>query len=412
MVSNQVLGARAVVGLLATFLAVSGCSHFEHHESAAAPTAAVNPAPLPPGSVSAVPEDMTATQAAIAAGDIEHAPASAPVDTRGAVNPSAPMHYTVKKGDTLWGIASMYLKDPWLWPEVWIINPQIPNPHLIYPGDELALAYGADGRPHVSVSQAGTVRLDPRLRSEPLNGAIPTIAYSSIAAFLSKPTIVSEEQIRHAPYVLAFRDQHQVGGSGNEVYIRDLGAGQNSRYTIVHIAGPLRDPDDHKLLGYEAIYTATALIQRAGDPAKAVLIDPARETLGGDRLLASEDTQAMLNFTPHTPSTSTHGYILDVVGGTDLVGLYQVVVINRGRSQGVDPGTVLAIDHKGEVVPDVYRGGRNIGSEASRTFAPKVRLPSERNGTLLVFKSFDRASYALIVGASDIIEVGDVVRNP
>ena len=412
MVSNQVLGARAVVGLLATFLAVSGCSHFEHHESAAAPTAAVNPAPLPPGSVSAVPEDMTATQAAIAAGDIEHAPAGAPVDTRGAVNPSAPMHYTVKKGDTLWGIASMYLKDPWLWPEVWIINPQIPNPHLIYPGDELALAYGADGRPHVSVSQAGTVRLDPRLRSEPLNGAIPTIAYSSIAAFLSKPTIVSEEQIRHAPYVLAFRDQHQVGGSGNEVYIRDLGAGQNSRYTIVHIAGPLRDPDDHKLLGYEAIYTATALIQRAGDPAKAVLIDPARETLGGDRLLASEDTQAMLNFTPHTPSTSTHGYILDVVGGTDLVGLYQVVVINRGRSQGVDPGTVLAIDHRGEVVPDVYRGGRNIGSEASRTFAPKVRLPSERNGTLLVFKSFDRASYALIVGASDIIEVGDVVRNP
>jgi hypothetical protein len=109
------------------------------------------------------------------------------------------MHYTVKKGDTLWGIASMYLKDPWLWPEVWIINPQIPNPHLIYPGDQLALAYGADGRPHVSVSQAGTVRLDPRLRSEPLNGAIPTISYSSIAAFLSKPTIVSEEQIRHAP---------------------------------------------------------------------------------------------------------------------------------------------------------------------------------------------------------------------
>jgi hypothetical protein len=94
------------------------------------------------------------------------------------------------------------------------------------------------------------------------------------------------------------------------------------------------------------------------------------------------------------------------------VGLYQVVVINRGRSQGVDPGTVLAIDHKGAVVADVYRGGRNIGSDASRTFAPKVQLPSERNGTLLVFKSFDRASYALIVGASDIIEVGDVVRNP
>ncbi len=413
MVSNQVLGARAAAGLVAMFLAVSGCSHFGHHDAAAAPTATANPAPLPPPStVSAVPEDVTATQAAIAAGNVDHATASAAVDTRGAVNPSAPMHYTVKKGDTLWGIASMYLKDPWLWPEVWVINPQIPNPHLIYPGDQLALAYGGDGRPHVSVSQAGTVRLDPRLRSEPLNGAIPTIQYAAIAAFLSKPTIISEEQIRRAPYVLAFRDMHQAGGSGNEVYIRNLAAGENSRYTVVHVAGPLHDPDDHKLLGYEAIYTATALVQRAGDPAKAVLIDPARETLAGDRLLASEDTQAMLNFTLHPPSTNTRGRILDVVGGTDLVGLYQVVVINRGRSQGVDPGTVMAIDHKGNVVADVFRGGRNIGSEASRQFAPKVQLPSERDGTLLVFKSFDRASYALIVGAVDIIEVGDVVRNP
>ncbi len=212
--------------------------------------------------------------------------------------------------------------------------------------------------------------------------------------------------------MLAFRDEHQTGGTGNEIYVQHLGGAQNSRYTVVHIAGPLRDPDDHKLLGYEAIYTATALVQRAGEPAKAVLIDPARETLAGDRLLASEDTQTMLNFTPHPPSTDTHGHILDVVGGTDLVGLYQVVVINRGRSQGVDPGTVLAIDHRGAVVPDVYRGGRNIGSDTSRDFAPKVQLPSERNGTLLVFKSFDRASYALIVGASDIIEIGDVVRSP
>jgi hypothetical protein len=408
MVSNQVLGARTVAGLLIVSLALYGCSHARHQdEAAAAPTPVTATAPAAQGA----PSDMTATEAAISGAP---APASATADTRGMVNPSAPMHYTVKRGDTLWGIASMYLKDPWLWPEVWIINPQIPNPHLIYPGDQLALAYGADGRPTVRVEQAGTVRLDPRLRSTPLANAIPTIPYSAIAAFLSRPTVVSDEEIKHAPYVLAFRDMHQVAGSNNEVYIRNLSAVENSRYAIVHIAGPLRDPDDNKLLGYEAIYAATALVQRPGDPAKAVLIDPARETLAGDRLLSAENTETPITFTPHAPATQVHGRIIDRVAGTDLIGLYDVVVLNRGKSQGLEPGTVLAIDMRGEVVPDVYRGGRSIaiGSTSDVTFAPKVKLPNERNGTLLVFKVYDRVSYALIVGADDVIRIGDVVHNP
>jgi hypothetical protein len=408
MVSNQVLGARTVAGLLILSLALYGCSHARHQdEAAAAPTPVTATAPAAQGA----PSDMTATEAAISGAP---APASATADTRGMVNPSAPMHYTVKRGDTLWGIASMYLKDPWLWPEVWIINPQIPNPHLIYPGDQLALAYGADGRPTVRVEQAGTVRLDPRLRSTPLANAIPTIPYSAIAAFLSRPTVVSDEEIKHAPYVLAFRDMHQVAGSNNEVYIRNLSAVENSRYAIVHIAGPLRDPDDNKLLGYEAIYAATALVQRPGDPAKAVLIDPARETLAGDRLLSAENTETPITFAPHAPATQVHGRIIDRVAGTDLIGLYDVVVLNRGKSQGLEPGTVLAIDMRGEVVPDVYRGGRSIaiGSTSDVTFAPKVKLPNERNGTLLVFKVYDRVSYALIVGADDVIRIGDVVHNP
>jgi len=415
MVSNQVLGARGVAGLLILSLAVSGCSHFRHHEaeaqaSASAPVAAQSSSGTT--LAQAAPQEMTATEAAISAGNAAPAPASSALDTRGMVNPTAPMHYTVKKGDTLWGIASMYLKDPWLWPEVWIINPQIPNPHLIYPGDTLALAYGADGRPHVSVEQAGTVRLDPRLRSTPLDSAIPTIPYSAIAAFLSRPTVMSNDEVKHAPYVLAFRDMHNVAGSNNEAYIRNLTAIQNSRYAVVHIATELRDPDDNSLLGYEAIYTATALVQHPGDPAKALLIDPARETLRGDRLLSAENTETPVTFTPRAPSAQVKGRIIDVVGGTELVGQYAVIVINRGRSQGIEPGSVLAIDKAGDTVPDLYRGGRNIGSSIDTTFAPKVKLPDERNGTLLVFKVFDRLSYALVVGASNTIEVGDIVRNP
>ena len=414
MVSNQVLGARVLAGLLIVSLGAAGCSHLRHHDSdTSAPPAAVTAAPSAGATASPAAPEMTATEAAISGSSSAAAPqAGAVSDTRPMVNANAPVHYTVKRGDTLWGIASMYLKDPWLWPEVWIINPQIPNPHLIYPGDQLALAYGADGRPHVSVEQAGSVRLDPRLRSTPLVDAIPTIPYSSIAAFLSRPAVMSKEEVKDAPYVLAFRDLHVAGGSNNEVYIRNLNSTENARYSVVHIATELRDPDDHKLLGYEAIYTATALVQRPGDPAKAVLIDSQRETLRGDRLLSTDNTETPVTFVPHAPSGDLHGTILDVVGGTDLVGLYQIIVINRGKSQGVEPGTVLAIDSAGDVIPDIFNGGRNIGSTESRTFAKKVQLPTERSGTVLIFKAFDRVSYGLIIGATDIIQVGDFVRTP
>jgi LysM domain len=408
MVSNQVLGARIVAGLLILSVALIGCSHARHQDQAAAAPTPVT-ATAPAAEAQGAPPDMTATEAAISAAP---ASASAAVDTRGMVNATAPMHYTVKRGDTLWGIASMYLKDPWLWPEVWVINPQIPNPHLIYPGDQLALAYGADGRPSVRVEQAGEVRLDPRLRSTPLTNAIPTIPYSSISAFLGRPSVISEEDVKHAPYVLGFRDLHQAAGSNQTVYIRNLSAVENSRYAIVHIAGPLRDPDDNKLLGYEAIYTATALVERPGEPTKALLIDPARETLAGDRLLSAENTETPVTFTPHAPTSNVRGRIIDRVAGTDLIGLYDVVVLNRGSAQGLDVGAVLAVDMEGDVVPDIYRGGRNIGSTGSITFAPKVKLPNERNGTLLVFKTYQRVSFALVVGADDYIQVGNVVHNP
>jgi LysM repeat protein len=418
MVSNQILGTRAAAGLLVAVLAVSGCSHFRHKESAApAPAPAAAATPVTGAAPAAAPaQDMTATEAAIAAAGSGAAPAAAPSApvTSDMVKPGAPMHYTVKRGDTLWGIASMYLKDPWLWPEVWVINPQVPNPHLIYPGDTLALAYSGDGRAQVSLEQAGAVRLDPRLRSTPLDGAIPTIPYNAIAAFLSRPSVMTEDQIRHAPYVLAFRDLHQVGGDANEAYISNLEATENARYAVVHVAGPLRDPDDGKVVGYEGIYTATALVRRPGNPAKTVLIDAARETVAGDRLLSSDNSETPITFMPHAPAGDIHGRIIDVVGGTDLVGQYEVVVINRGKQHGLEAGNVLAIEQAGEVVRDLYRGGKQIGDTNGfgTSFAPKVRLPDERTGTMLVFKVFDRVSYALILAANDTIHVQDVVHNP
>ena len=420
MVSNQVLGARAAAGLLSLCVALYGCAH---HHAAQSPQAAAPAVTTTEAAASAAPapEQMTATEATLGSAPAPES-VSAPVSTAASTeagagetptavaNPTAPMHYTVKRGDTLWGIASMYLKDPWLWPEVWVINPQVPNPHLIYPGDKLALAYGAGGKVEVRLEQAGVARLDPRLRSDPLENAIPTIPYSAIAAFLSRPTLMSDDEIRHAPYVLAFRDMHQVAGNEIEIYVRNLQAAENSRFAVMHIATPLVDPDDGKVLGYEGIYTATALVSRPGNPAKALLTDTARETLTGDKLIAT-DTNVPVNFQLRAPRNEINGRIIAVVDGTQLIGQYQVVVINRGKRHGVDAGVVLAVDQAGPVVTD-REAGRGFSHYFGTSFDPKVRLPDERGGTLLVFKSFDRLSYALVVGASTALHVNDIVRNP
>jgi LysM domain len=412
MVSNQLVAARLAAGLMIISITAAGCAHM-HQPAASAPPPAQAQAAAPAAETAPAPE-MTATEAAISAAGTQAQPAQPAASGEvPVVNPSAPKHYVVKKGDTLWGIASMYLRDPWLWPEVWIINPQIPNPHLIYPGDKLLLAYSGDGRPQVSVEEPGVVRLDPWLRSEPVESSIPTIPYASIQGFLSHPTVITSEEIRRAPYVLAIRDMHEVAGTGLEVYVSNLDAPENARFNIVHVEEPLRDPDDGKLVGYEGVYTATALIERPGHPAKAQLIDTARETVRGDRLV-SADEETPVNFELRAPSGDIHGHIIAVIGGTDLIGQFQVVAINRGKRNGLVPGTMLAIDSAGETVADLYRNGGATGqaSVIDRSFARKVTLPDERTGTLLVFKVFDRVSYGLVVGASDIINRGDVVTNP
>jgi len=428
MVSNQVLGARLGAGLLTLSLTLSGCALFHHSK----PAAAESPAPAPAASTSPAAEtsaapDMTATEAAVASATQAPAPAPAPAAASpkegvpaSMVNPNAPKTYVVKKGDTLWGIASMFLKDPWLWPEVWIINPRVPNPHLIYPGDTLELGYGRGGSPQVTVAEAGAARLestklDPRLRSTTLDQAIPTIPYSVIQGFLSHPRLLTRDQMRTAPYVLAFRDMHQVGGSGIEVYVQNLNAEQNSRFAVMHVGDELRDPDDNAVLGYLGVYTGTALVERPGSPAKALLTDPAMETVAGDRLVTANEEATPVNFTLRAPSSDVHGRIIAVINGTDLIGQWEVVAINRGKKHGLEAGNVLAVDSAGDTVPDLYRNGRTISSMGGGTFtsfAPKVKLPDERSGTLLVFKVYDRMSYGLIVGASDTIHRYDVVRNP
>jgi len=413
-VSKQIPSVRALTAGLVVLVTVTGCSWFHHREAPA--VAAMPSSPQVPDSGEALPVDeMTATEAAANGAGSSSTAQSGPAQIdAGVLNPNAPKSYTVKRGDTLWGIASTFLRDPWLWPEVWYINPQVANPHLIYPGDTLALAFGRDGKPMIRLEQGGAARLDPRLRSSPLDGAIPTIPYSAISAFLSRPSVLTDDQIRTAPHVVAFRDEHVVAGTGHEVYIADLKATANSRYSVVHVGDALRDPDDNKVVGYQGIYTATALVSLPGSPTKALLIDTSRETMQGDKVLAA-DLEVPLNFMLRAPRNDVHGRIISVIDGTADIGQYQIVVINRGKRHGIDAGHVLAIDSAGKVVRDVYGKqpgyARYLGGVGT-SLSPKVKLPDERAGTLLIFKSFDRISYGLIVGANNVIRVQDVVHNP
>ncbi|MES9847622.1 MAG: LysM peptidoglycan-binding domain-containing protein, partial [Candidatus Thiodiazotropha sp.] len=217
-----------------------------------------------------------------------------------ALNPSHPERYTVVKGDTLWDISSMFLRDPWLWPEVWYVNPQIANPHLIYPGDEIVLTY-RDGRPVLQLSRKNS--LSPKVRATPLDQAIPTIPIDAIAPFLTRPYVVDENELEKAPYIVHFLDDHIVGGAGISYYARSIMEERPIQYAVVRPEKPYKDPDTGEVLGYEALYVGTSELKRTGDPAKLLLTSSDMEAIIGDRLIKEQEDEPLIDFQPRVPES-------------------------------------------------------------------------------------------------------------
>ena len=348
------------------------------------------------------------------------------------MQPEAPLRYTVKKGDTLWGISSLYLKSPWAWPDIWYANPDIKNPHLIYPGDVLVLGRTAAGRPTLSVERNGQVvseapvaattvapkaaaapapvvmsnlpvtKLEPQVRYLPLDQAVTTVPLEGLRPFLSKTRIVSRSEMEDAGYIMRAADSQPAMGAGTEVYARGLKPAEGTRYGIYHLGDKYIDPENNDTLGYEATYVGEATVQAWGDPQKAVLTSTARDARPGDRFLAESGNGILdLTFPPHRPAGTVNGQIAAVLSGEAQIGQYDVVLLNRGTKAGVDPGTVLGIYRRGGSAKDTVGGG---------LFS--VTLPTERSGTLMVFRSFDNASYAVVMQATREIHVTDVVANP
>lgn len=406
MLRNTRSGAISLVLLTGLVAACSGSGpqKGEESSSSAAPSAPAAEARAPESAAA----DTYATEPATTSPMAEPAAAAAAPAAGPALAPTAPRTYTVKPGDTLWDISTTFLRDAWLWPEIWHVNPQVENPHLIYPGDVLALAYGADGSPQVSLERGGATRLSPRVRSEPLEGAITAIPYEIVASFMSKPTVLQKDEIEDSPYVVSTREQHLVAATGNVIYVRgDLEGEANTRFNVIHVGDALRDPDDNDLIGYQGIYTGEARLMETGDPASLELTESVRETLDGDILFPSSFDVPM-DFIPHAPTGQVEGRIIAIVNGIYVAGQYQVVVINRGSSHGVEPGHVLAIYVQGTRVTDPKsRGVSRVGG-----LGPNVQLPNWKGGVFMVFKTYDRISYGLIMESTVPIRPLDQIRNP
>ncbi len=320
------------------------------------------------------------------------------------LKPDVPLEYTVKKGDTLWAIAEYFLRDPWLWPELWNANPQVANPHLIYPGEKLYLVW-VDGRPRLQrepPESQRVVRLQPQIRRTPLSAAIPSIPLDEIRAFLKGPRVVEKEAYERAPHIVAFGDQRLLGSSEADAYVRGADAERGFRYSVMRRGQTYINPDDGALLGYEAIPVAQADVQAFGDVAHARLHNSLREVRTMDRLMPLSYSEFHADFFPKAPQSPVAGRIIAVYDGVEQIGQYQIVTLNRGSNHGLEPGHIL----------QVFQAGRKMKDPKSGPFARRIRLPEINAGQLMVFKTFETLSYGLILRATRPIHVLDKVSNP
>lgn len=352
--------------------------------------------------------------------------------------PNAPDSYSVKRGDTLWSISGLFLKSPWRWPELWGMNLQdIRNPHRIYPGQQLYLEK-SNGRATLRTRQAAadgpptdTVRVSPRTRFESLaDASIPTLAPNAIEPFLAEPMIVDEATFATAPRIVATQEGRVLLSRGDRAYARGEYADGNATgkrlsdakgepldYRVFRNAKPLKDPTTQKVLGYEAQYVGKAELARGEStiqlddkdgkpqteivPATIDIVSTKEEMRVGDRLMA-EPARELLSYVPRAPSNAITGQIVSVYGSAVAIAAEnQVVVINRGAKDGLERGHVMAIIKDGARLQDKTDSAR-----------PQIKLPNERNGLMMVFRTFENLSYALVLQVTDGVKVGDRFVNP
>lgn len=323
------------------------------------------------------------------------------------INPDHPEQHIVVKGDTLWDISAKFLQDPWQWPQLWGYNPQIKNPHLIYPGDILYFTI-VDGQPRLSFAKGEHQQsknhetLQPQIRESSAKDAISMIPTDAIAQFLTSPKVLDKDELANSPYVVDFAGEHIVAGAGDRAYVRAIEIPESLSYTIYRPGKAYVSPNTNEILGYEAQYIADTTIEKAGDPATLFITQSDSEIRKGDRLMVSSEGELALNFFPHPPETNIKATIISVLDGVSQIGQHNIVVIDKGTVDGLESGHLLDIYHRGAIVADKFHKDKYSA----------VKLPDEIAGMLLVFRPFARVSYALVLEATQAIHVLDKVETP
>ncbi|RPJ48893.1 MAG: LysM peptidoglycan-binding domain-containing protein [Betaproteobacteria bacterium] len=352
---------------------------------------------------------------------------------------TAPDRYVVKKGDTLWGISGNYLKEPWRWPELWKMNQeQIKNPHLIYPGDVIVLDRSS-GQPRLSLVKLETARLEPRIRAEPsARSAVPSISPSVIEPFLSKPLVVSAGELDEAPRILAAQESRVTLGAGDRAYAQGITKDKGDQWQIYRRGEPLIDPENNEILGYEAIYLGEAQVRKHGDVATIDIVKSVQEVHYNDRLVPLGKQTPVFAYVPHSPKVPVKGRVISAYGGLQETGPLSIVALSKGSNDGLQVGTVLALERSqtnsrySQRTEALYGRTGISGSDSPRvyyaeTLPPReilakrgeavtrdliATLPDERYGLVMVFRTFDRTSFALVMEASRPVSISDFVTNP
>ena len=346
------------------------------------------------------------------------------------LNPSHPDRYTVIKGDTLWDISGRFLKNPGQWPRLWGYNKQIKNPNLIYPGDTIYFSM-VNGQPQLSFSPTELVtespsqspcvfqdedikngrtpfaqstggKLQPCIRESVAEKAIKLIPAEAIQKYLSLPRVVGQNELNAAPYVIGFAGEHLIAGTGDKVYVRAIDRPDSLAYTVYREGDTLKSPITQEILGYQANYIADLTLLETGDPATLAIKKAKSEIQIGDRILPTDEQDIVLNYIPMPPEESIKGNIIGVLDGVTQIGRYNVVVIDKGTVDGLQIGHELEIYQRGKIARDPFSPVKN----------DEVQMPDEFAGTLMVFRPFEKVSYALVMKAQKDIHVLDKVQTP
>ncbi|MFQ5993497.1 MAG: LysM peptidoglycan-binding domain-containing protein [Acidiferrobacterales bacterium] len=354
------------------------------------------------------------------------------------LKPDHPTRYTVVKGDTLWDIASRFLRSPWHWPKIWTINDQIANPHLIYPGDVIVLRF-VEGRPELTVVErpavpapvpaplpegelapppavrpgpivqefegvegaprGRVVKLSPRVVEKPLAKPVPTISPDMILPWLTKPLVVDRELLKKSGYVTIGLDDRIALGDGSEFYARGLPKTKAEFYQLYRKGQEIKDPGTKKRLGWEAIYLGDAMLLEPGDPSKFIVTRVRQEILPRDELFIAPAKVPLPYFFPHAPEFEVRGRILTALNSVNELGPMTVVSVNVGRGDGIEEGHVLRV---------MRRAGRRRDPVTRKWY----ELPDEPSGLMMVFRTFEKMSYGLVINANRPIHILDDVITP